>query len=87
MKKFSLKQNDRVYVIYPDKSIQYVYVEEFYCYGMKIFNQGVIPFYARSFYSCGYQDSDRYFVVKKKWHYHVAVVLDDIRQIYYSIFG
>jgi len=85
MKKFHLKQGDEVH-IFNDGHCWTTKVEGFYSYGMKV-EDGLIPFYARSFYSCGYANQDRFFTVKKKWHYYPAKLLDDIRQIWYLFTG
>ena len=81
--KFFLKQGDNIFIFNKGYCWK-TKVEGFYCYGMKIKN-GVIPFYARSFYSCGYNNQDRFIVVKKKWHYYPARFIDDIRQLWYKL--
>jgi predicted ATPase len=83
--RYRLKAGDKVY-IFNKGYHRNVTVEGFYCYGMKATNC-LVPFYARSFYSCAYDHGNRFIVVNVKWHYYAAAVIEFIRQRYAKILG
>ena len=80
---FTVKQYDEVFVKYKKYFFQTTALG-FYCYGMKS-PHGLFPFKARSFYSCAYNNDMRFIIVKKKWHYYPAALIDNLRQLWYKV--
>lgn len=81
MKKFYLKQGDEVIVYFDDYEVE-TKVKGFYCYGMWVEGLGVIPFHSYSFYGAGYNQTQRFIVVKNKKHYELASLMEHIRLTY-----
>jgi len=91
MKRYRLMTGDNVFVYWDDHYIEAT-VKGFRAFGMEC--EGIrnktgyfLPFYARSFYSCGYDNERRYIVVDKRSHYKWAILLDTLRQTWYKVFG
>lgn len=82
MNHYKLKQGDEVFIFW-DGKCKTVKVNGFYCYGMET-SIGIIPFFARSFYSAGYHGNVLYITVSKKWHYHISKVLEDFRYLWHK---
>jgi len=78
MAKFKLKQGDDV-IVYFDHYEVPTKVKGFYCYGIYLEQCGVVPFTAYKFYGSGYEQIQRFIIVKKKWHYKLAVIAEWIR--------
>jgi len=82
--KFKAKKNDKLH-LFTKNGHGYFAVEGFYCYGVKFYDTGIYPFHAKSFYSCAYKKKFAYFIVKKRWQYPFAVIIQFISIKKYSI--
>ena len=72
--KFKAKTNDILYLFTKNASGKFI-VEGFFAYGIKFKGTRIYPFFARSFYSCAYENNTAYFIVKKRWHYPFAIII------------
>lgn len=92
---FTLKRNDKVFIFYKDGLFVSVKVDFFQLNHMRYIDRntgeaGFIVYNPYRFYASGYEEIPfvakyRYITVKKKWHYHFALIAEWLRLNFISI--